>query len=159
MYKHNSSHACYMPCQSYRYLWSHILLSTSVPGLAINRQSSQKQRSDFLLFTTAASRPALGPTQPPNRRVRGSFPRVKRAKREADHSPPSSTEVINAWCYTFTPPYVFMVLYLVKHRDNYIFYALFLHSTVELLIWNMIISHAKCFVMKFWSQSVIRHNV
>jgi hypothetical protein len=23
----------------------------------------------------------------------------------------------NAWSYTFTPPYVFMAWYLVKHRD------------------------------------------
>jgi len=30
--------------------------------------------------------------------------------READHSPPSSAEVKNAWSYTSTPQYVFMVL-------------------------------------------------
>jgi hypothetical protein len=30
--------------------------------------------------------------------------RVKRPGREADHSPPSSAEVKNAWSYTFTPP-------------------------------------------------------
>jgi len=29
---------------------------------------------------------------------------VKRPGREADHSPPSSTEVKNAWSYTSTPP-------------------------------------------------------
>jgi hypothetical protein len=29
---------------------------------------------------------------------------VKRAGREADHSPPSSAEVKNAWSYTSTPP-------------------------------------------------------
>jgi hypothetical protein len=34
---------------------------------------------------------------------------VKRPGREADHSPPSSVEVKNAWSYTSTPPYVFMV--------------------------------------------------
>jgi hypothetical protein len=36
--------------------------------------------------------------------TRGSLPRVKRPEREADHSPPSSAEVKNAWSYTSTPP-------------------------------------------------------
>jgi hypothetical protein len=35
--------------------------------------------------------------------IEGSFPRVKRAWREADHSPPSSAKVKNAWNCTFTP--------------------------------------------------------
>jgi hypothetical protein len=35
---------------------------------------------------------------------RGSFPGVKRPEREADHSPPSSAEVKNAWSYTSTTP-------------------------------------------------------
>jgi hypothetical protein len=50
-------------------------------------------------------------------------PGVKRPRREADHSPPSSAEVKNAWSYTSTPPYVFMAWYLLKHRYNYIFFA------------------------------------
>jgi hypothetical protein len=41
--------------------------------------------------------------------------------READHSPPSSAEVTNAWSYTFTPQYAFMARCLDKHRDNFIF--------------------------------------
>jgi hypothetical protein len=36
--------------------------------------------------------------------LRASSLRVKRPGREADHSPPSSAEVKNAWSYTFTPP-------------------------------------------------------
>jgi hypothetical protein len=36
-------------------------------------------------------------------------PGVKRPGREADHSHPSSSEVRNAWSYTSTPQYVFMV--------------------------------------------------
>jgi hypothetical protein len=32
---------------------------------------------------------------------------VKRPGREADHSPPSSAEVKNAWNYTSTPPNAF----------------------------------------------------
>jgi hypothetical protein len=53
--------------------------------------------------------------------TRGSFPGLKRPGREADHSPPSSAEVKNAWSYTSTPLYVFMAWCLVKHRDNFIF--------------------------------------
>jgi hypothetical protein len=36
--------------------------------------------------------------------TRDSFPGVKRPVNEADHSPPSSAEVKNAWNYTSTPP-------------------------------------------------------
>jgi hypothetical protein len=50
----------------------------------------------------------------------GLFPLgVKRPGREADHSPPSSAEVKNAWSYTSTPQYVFMSWYLVEHRYNF----------------------------------------
>jgi hypothetical protein len=38
----------------------------------------------------------------------GCFPGVKRAVREADHSPPTSAEVKKMWIYTSTPPYAFM---------------------------------------------------
>jgi hypothetical protein len=44
----------------------------------------------------------------------GSFPGVKRPQREADHSPPSSAEVKDAWSYTSTPQYVFMAWCSVK---------------------------------------------
>jgi hypothetical protein len=46
---------------------------------------------------------------------------VKQLRYEADHLPPSSAEVKNAWSYTSTPPYVFMAWCLVKHRDNFTF--------------------------------------
>jgi hypothetical protein len=36
--------------------------------------------------------------------TRDSFPGVQRPGREADHSPPCSSEVKNAWSYTSTPP-------------------------------------------------------
>jgi hypothetical protein len=49
----------------------------------------------FLL--TTASRPALGPTQPPIEWVPGALSvGVKLSGREANHSPPSSAEVNNA---------------------------------------------------------------
>jgi len=54
------------------------------------------------IFSTA-SRPAVGPTQPPIQWVHGyPFPGVKRPEREADHSPPTA-EVKNVWRYTSTP--------------------------------------------------------
>jgi hypothetical protein len=40
--------------------------------------------------------------------TRGSFPSGKWPGCEADHSPPSSAEVNNAWSYTSTPQYAFM---------------------------------------------------
>jgi len=47
----------------------------------------------IFLFITA-SRTALGPTQPPIQWVAGALSlRAKRPGREADHSPPSSTEI------------------------------------------------------------------
>jgi len=46
--------------------------------------------------------------------TRGSFPGVKAAEREADHSPPSSTKVKNTWRYTVTPQYAFMAWCSVK---------------------------------------------
>jgi hypothetical protein len=52
----------------------------------------------FFLFTIA-SRPVLGPTQPPIQWVPG----VQRTGRESDHSPPSSAEVKNALSYTSAP--------------------------------------------------------
>jgi hypothetical protein len=45
---------------------------------------------------------ALITTQPPIQRVKGVLG-VKRPVREADHSPPSSSEVKNTWSYTSTP--------------------------------------------------------
>jgi hypothetical protein len=71
-------------------------------------------------FTTA-SRPALGPTQPHIQWVKEALSlRVKRSGREADHSPPSSVEVKNAWSYNSTPPIRLngVVLSKEKQRDN-----------------------------------------
>jgi hypothetical protein len=71
---------------------------------------------------TTASRPALGPIQPPSQWVPGALSLgVKQPGREADHSPPSSAEVKNWWSYTSTPQYVFMAWFLVKHRENFSF--------------------------------------
>jgi len=53
---------------------------------------------DFVLFTTMF-RQAMGPTQPAVQWVMG----VMQPGHEADHSPPLSSEVKNAWSYTSTP--------------------------------------------------------
>jgi len=37
--------------------------------------------------------------------------------------------VKNAWSYNLIPPYVFMVWYLVKYRDTFIFYYIIKHKT------------------------------
>jgi hypothetical protein len=58
----------------------------------------------IFLFTTA-SRQDLGPIQPRVQWIAGTVSLgVKRTGREADHSPPSSDEVKNAWSYTCTLP-------------------------------------------------------
>jgi hypothetical protein len=63
-----------------------------------------RQGLGIFLFTTA-SRPALGPTQPPIQWVPGAVSLgIKRPGCEADHTPPSSAEVKNAWSYTSTLP-------------------------------------------------------
>jgi len=55
------------------------------------------------------SRLALGPTQPPILWVPWALTTgIKWPGLEADHSPPSSAEVKNAWNYTSTPPDIFM---------------------------------------------------
>jgi len=74
-----------------------------------------------------SSRPVLGPFQPPMQWVTGALPMVvKRSGSEADHSPPCSTDVKNAWSYTCSPPIRLSVVALkqirlawlsVKHRD------------------------------------------
>jgi hypothetical protein len=73
-----------------------------------DRGFESRQGLRIFLYTTA-SRPVLGPTQPPVQWVTGALSLgIKRQDREADHSPPSSAEVKNGWSYTSTPQYAFM---------------------------------------------------
>jgi hypothetical protein len=61
----------------------------------------------------------LGPTYPPIQWVpRALSLRVKWPGHEADHLPPYSTEVKNAWSYTSVPQYTFMVWCSVKKNIN-----------------------------------------
>jgi hypothetical protein len=70
----------------------------------------------IFLFTTE-SRPALGTTQPPIQWVLGAL-WLRRQRREADHSPPSSVEVKNAWSYIPIPKYASMALCSVKESTR-----------------------------------------
>jgi hypothetical protein len=70
---------------------------------------------------------AVGPTQPPVQWVVGALSsEVKRLGREADHSPRSSAKAKNGGA---TPPlphtYLWRGAYLIKPRDNLIFFNLF----------------------------------
>lgn len=57
----------------------------------------------------ATSRPTLGLPQPPIQWVPGTlYPGVNRPVLEADRSPPSNSEVKNAYSNTSTSPYVFI---------------------------------------------------
>jgi hypothetical protein len=63
--------------------------------------------------------PALGPIQPPIQWVSGAVSMgVKRPGREAEHLPPSSAEVKNAWSYTSTQQYTFIAWCLVKNKHK-----------------------------------------
>jgi hypothetical protein len=66
-------------------------------GRPRGRSSSPGRVKNFLFSTS--SRPALGPTQTPIQCV----PRVKRPRREADHSPATSAEIKKMWIYTSLP--------------------------------------------------------
>jgi hypothetical protein len=88
-------------------------LVTRVPAATLRFDSWQHQE---LVFATA-SRPALGPTQPPVQWLSGALS----PDREANHSPPSNAEVKNAWSYTSTTPHVFSPWHLVKYKNNFTF--------------------------------------
>jgi hypothetical protein len=48
-------------------------------------------------------------------------PGVKRPGREADHSPPPTADVKNAWSYTSTPKHVCMAWYLITRNVFWLF--------------------------------------
>jgi hypothetical protein len=78
--------------------WLKSMQQIPVPGF-------DSQRGLGIYLFTTVSRTALGPAQPPIQWVPGALSlEVKRPGRGADHSPPSSAEVNNAWSYTSTSP-------------------------------------------------------
>jgi len=98
--------------------------------------------------------------QPPIQWVPGALSLgVKRPERQADHSPPSNAKVTNAWGYTSTPQYVFMVWCLVKHKDNFTFTLPICYSLWGALWTYMLIhlrtntAHIKCLIYKLYTSS------
>jgi hypothetical protein len=64
-----------------------------------------------------SSRTALGPIQPPVQWIPGALSLgVKRPGREADHSPPYSSDVKNAWSIHPLPQYASMLWCSVKNK-------------------------------------------
>jgi hypothetical protein len=88
----------------FHFIWEPVSLIGIAPGYGLDdRGFESRQGLGIFLFTTA-SRPTLGTTQSPIQWAPGALSLVvKRPVREADHSPPSSAEVKNAWNYTSTP--------------------------------------------------------
>jgi hypothetical protein len=91
----------------------------SIPDRAIMR----------CFFFSIASRPALGPTQPPIQWVpRALTPGIKRLAFEADHPSPCSANFESEWSYTSTAwcfikqeRYILMAWCKVKHRNSFTF--------------------------------------
>jgi hypothetical protein len=82
-------------------------------GLRAGRPGLYSRQGKIILYSTA-SRPALGLTQPLIQWVQGEIsPRMKRQEREADNSPPSSTEAKKGGDIPPLPPMSSW------HRDNF----------------------------------------
>jgi hypothetical protein len=81
------------------------LLGGIALGYVLNDRGFQSLQGLGIFLFITSSRPALWSTQPPIQWVTGALSLgIKRPGREADHSPPSSSEVKNSWNYTSTPP-------------------------------------------------------
>jgi hypothetical protein len=81
-------------------------------GLRAARPGFDSWQGQEISLNRTASRLALGITQPLIQWVPGALLLgVKRQDREADHSPPSSSE--EWWSCTSTPPYAFMAWCLI----------------------------------------------
>jgi hypothetical protein len=74
---------------------------------ALSREHNLITGTQIFLFTEC--RPALGPIQLPIRCVQ----EVTQLGCDTDHSHSQSVKVKNVWHYTSTPPYIFIVWYLI----------------------------------------------
>jgi hypothetical protein len=90
--------------------------------LRVGRPGFNSRQERRFSFSAIASRSIQVSTQPPIEWRPGSVSlKVQWSVHKADAAPPPSTEVINVWSCTSTPQYVFMVWWLIKHRDNFTF--------------------------------------
>jgi hypothetical protein len=80
------------------------------------------------LFLTAFEL-ALGPTQLWPNEYRGLFPWGKLAGTRGWHSSPSSEEVRSDWNWSSALPHILMGWRLIKHRENFIYTLVYLHTT------------------------------
>jgi hypothetical protein len=95
----------------------------NVNSCGLNDRGFESRQGLGLFLYTTVSRPSLGPTQPPIQWVAGAFSLgVKRPGRKADHSPPCSAEVKNAWSYTSTLQYAFTTWCLVEAQGQLYLY-------------------------------------
>jgi hypothetical protein len=107
-----------------------------VTGYGLDGWGSFPGRGKIFLFYIA-SRPALGPTQPPIQWILGAVsPWVKRPGREADHSPPPSATVKNGRALPPLPHTSFWhSAQLIKLRNKFVLFFTFLSS---MLIWTRV---------------------
>jgi hypothetical protein len=116
--------------------------STSVYCLFRYRLSPETFGYTLVCTPYIAFTMALGPTQPPIQWVPGALSLgVKRPGREADHSPPSSAEVKNAWSYTSTPPICLRGVVLSKAQGQ--LYLTYGDSTKRDMIGGICSTHGK----------------
>jgi hypothetical protein len=103
-------------------------------GLRAGRPGFDSRQAHEIFLLSTASRPTLGPTQPPIKGVSEAFYLgVKRPGGEADHSPTSSAEVKNGGAIPPLPnTFSLSGASLIKNRDNFTFLLLLL----LLLIWR-----------------------
>jgi hypothetical protein len=80
-------------------------LCVLITGWTTGRSGFDSRQGQRIFPLTSVSRPALGSTQPPVKWISGVLsPGVKaRPGRDADHSPPSSAEVVNEEIYLLSP--------------------------------------------------------
>jgi hypothetical protein len=79
-------------------------------GYGLDDQGSEfesREDQEFSLLRNIQTGPGAHPVSYPMDNG-GPFSGVKRPRREADHSPPTSAEVKKTWIYTSPPLYAFM---------------------------------------------------
>jgi hypothetical protein len=95
-------------------------------GYGLEDRVSISVKSKKCFFSSIASRPALGPTQPPIQWEPGALsPTAKQLGRKPDHTSPSCAEVKNDEAIPPRPIYLHSVdfHYVTKYRDNFIFFT------------------------------------
>jgi len=99
----------------------------------------QEQRRHFLCLPP---RPDLlwGPHNFLTNGYRVSFHRLKRPGREADLSPPPSTEIKNAWSCTSAPQCVFITWPFVKRRESSLHFTFHASSSLHLFLFSFFFS-------------------